>query len=292
MSNGNPIASAMPLGRRIGRAIGGPLLIDAHVHFHPDFSRTAFFDTALANFQRAAAELGLAAGWLGCLLFTESAGDNFFEVLRATEGKDGQRWAVGKTDETCSLIASFAGEPRIVVVAGRQIVTAEDIEVLALGTSLHFEDGADLPATLGAVLDAGAVAALPWGFGKWWFRRGRLIRQTIEDAGQRRIFLGDNGGRLALSPRPPLFDLAARRGIFILPGSDPLPMPSQVTKVGGYGFVLPGQLDASTPVESLKHLLVGLAAQPRTFGQLEAPFAFCRNQVMMQLRKRRRMRRR
>ncbi len=289
MNDGNAMKDGSG-GQGPGRTtLPSPLLVDAHVHFHPGFNRSDFLNSAAGNFQRAAAELALGPAWLGCLLFTESRGDHYFEDLRRNRVLDGGRWAIDATEESCSLIAKDDGEPRLLLVAGRQVVSAEDIEVLALGTDRQFEDGAEFSSTLRSVLESDAVAALPWGFGKWWFRRGRLVREVIERAGAKRIFLGDNGGRLALLPRPPMFDVAARRGFLILPGSDPLPLPSQIAKVGGYGFVLPGPLDASRPAESLKRILTDLAAQPRIFGRLETPAAFCRNQVMMQLRKRARM---
>ncbi len=47
-----------------------------------------------------------------------------------------------------------------------------------------------------------------------------------------RLFLGDNGGRLAMASPPRQFAIAERHGIMILPGSDPLPLAAEREAVG------------------------------------------------------------
>ena len=86
-----------------------------------------------------------------------------------------------------------AGET-LVLVAGRQIQTLEGLEALALGTDSEFPDGLELTAALAEVRASGALAVLPWGFGKWWFRRGQLARKAIDSAAANEFFLGDNRG--------------------------------------------------------------------------------------------------
>ena len=70
----------------------------------------------------------------------------------------------------------------VLVIAGRQIVSAERIEVLALGTRTQIPDGQPLAATIDAVRADGALAVLPWGFGKWWGARGRMVDAYLETA--------------------------------------------------------------------------------------------------------------
>jgi hypothetical protein len=73
----------------------------------------------------------------------------------------------------------------------------------------------------------------------------------------------------------------------VLAGSDPLPSPGQVAKVGGYGFVAEVALDAKAPFAALKGYLEGLETSPSTFGRLESLPGFIRSQVAMQVQKRR-----
>ena len=184
------------------------------------------------------------------------------------------------------MLARRQGALPIVLVAGRQIVSRERLEVLAIGTRATFADGRPLDEALAGVMAADAVAVVPWGVGKWQGARGRLIAHLLERDRDRRLFVGDNGGRLGLAPRPKLLARAERRRVPVLAGSDPLPSPAQLAKVGGYGFVAEVDLDAHAPFAALRGYLEGLQTSPRTFGRLESLPGFVRSQVTMQVQKR------
>lgn len=264
------------------------ILIDAHVHVHRGFALDVFLDAAAGNLAAAARRLGVAAGQPGVLLLTEGAGARFFR--RARDGAvrpAGGVWTLAANDDDPSLLALERGVPRLVLIAGRQVVTAEALEVLALGCDAELADGRPMAATLAAARRAGALVAVPWGFGKWWLRRGRLLAELIAREDPSDFFLGDNGGR-PRGPEPKLFARAAERGIRLLPGSDPLPFPSQVGRVGSYGCRLAGALDIARPAAGLARLLRDPATRPRPFGAAMPWLPFLRAQAAMQLRKRRR----
>jgi len=126
---------------------------------------------------------------------------------------------------------------------------------------------------------------LPWGFGKWTGKRGRIVRGILEGEPGRNFFLGDNSGRLALWPAPAEFAIAREKKVKILPGSDPLPYESQVRSIGRFGFVLERAIDRSRPFEEVARLLLDEDEQPKPYGSLERPLAFVRHQIAMQLRK-------
>ena len=94
-------------------------------------------------------------------------------------------WPVTLTDEQVSLIL---GE-KLLVIAGRQVVTAEHLEVLALLCHETIEDGQTLADTMAHISSTGAIALLPWGVGKWSGVRGQLV---AEAASRHRVLLGDN----------------------------------------------------------------------------------------------------
>lgn len=259
------------------------LLVDAHVHLHPCFAGERFFDAAAANFAAAAnAWPGEASG---CLMLSESAGVDGFAALADGRLETGA-WRIGPTEETVSLRATRSGAVPIVVIAGRQIVSAERIEVLALGTRAHIPDGEPLAATVDAIRADGALAVLPWGFGKWWGRRGRLVDAYLGRVAPASVFLGDNGGRPSGMPAPHRLARAARRGTRVLPGSDPLPLAAEVERVGGFGFVLRRALDRDRPAAALKAHVAALERQPSTFGRLQRPTRFLVNQLALRRRKR------
>ena len=261
------------------------LLVDSHVHFHSCFNLDVFLEAASANFRIAAQQLGLHAKTTGCLALTETSKDHYFRQFQAaTKTSSTNGWSFHTTAEDCSLTLCNRGR-QIILIAGRQIVTREKLEVLALGYAGEFPDGLALSETVTGVLQSGSIAVIPWGFGKWLFRRGRVLKQFLESRNLQNVFLGDNSGRPRLGGRPPLFELAESKGLFVLPGSDPLPFPHQVRKPGCYGFVLEGEFDDYKPFASLRRLLQQTKALPRLYGQSDALAAFCRCQFGMQISK-------
>ena len=134
-----------------------------------------------------------------------------------------------------------------------------------------------------------ALPVLPWGFGKWLGICGPLIAEEIATARPGELFLGDNSGRPAMSPRPRLFARAEARGLAVLPGSDPLPFAG-----GREGRALwlraRGAVRCGGAVRRDWRALTGLSASPEPFGRLERWSTFVHRQIAMQLGKRRRAR--
>ncbi len=266
--------------------LAASVLVDAHVHFYPCFDQEVFLQQASRNFARAAARLGRDDA-TGVLLFTEGAGDHFFRQFRDSAGDPPRAgWSFRRTEEEDSLLAIENNVVRMVFVAGRQIVAAEDLEVLAIGAAGDFPDRKPIAETVEAVRAAGALPVIPWGFGKWWFARGKLLDQLllVQDPGE--FFLGDNRARLHGTPRPGQFVRAEERGIRVLPGTDPLPFPDQARKAGSYGFTFEGGLDPDRPTASLRNRRRDPETRLRAYGRGEGIVPFLRNQIAMQKRKR------
>lgn len=267
-------------------------LVDGHVHFHECFDIVRFVEGAVHNFKIAAMQCSMNTDWIGCLLLADTAGQDTLGLFkRTTQRTLGESWTFRATGEDGSLLACCENQVRLVMIAGRQIVTSEGVEVLALGCNVEVADGQPFRDTLQDLLHIGAIAVMPWGFGKWWFQRGRLVAKMLQSHVSRHaqpcgLFLGDNGGRLRTLPRPRLFGRAEKDHVYILPGSDPLPFASHERRAGSYGFAFSSQLDHSRPAEKIIQLLRDIDEPPKTFGRLEGPLPFIRNQVAMQLRKR------
>ncbi|MDH3455952.1 MAG: hypothetical protein OER90_03845 [Gemmatimonadota bacterium] len=262
------------------------VLVDCHVHYHGIFDVDTFFDAAVTNFRAAASGQGALEPSEHVLMLTESAGQDYFTAFRAAAGEtQTERWRFTRTAEPVSLLAQRADGARVTLVAGRQIATSGGLEVLALGTNRHYPDDGDFLDTIGQVLADGSLAVVPWGFGKWWFRRGRQVAQAIRALHGRVFFLGDNGGRLRYGSPPNLFEEARGLGVWTLPGSDPLPLRNHQTRAGSYGCILNVPLDPSRPAASLAEQLATASDQPPTYGQLQSLAGFCGAQVAMQVRK-------
>lgn len=262
------------------------LLVDAHVHFYPCFDRDAFFTAAAENFRRSTVEIGPPGEGQGVLLLTETHEDHFFrEWARDADRRVPGRWVFQKTAEDCSLVAHSTDGQQIVIIAGRQIPTIDGLEVLALGCERTFPTALSLPEALAAVRMADALPVIPWGFGKWSFRRGALVAREVRATRPGELFLGDNGGRLTPGLPPSLFRLAEAHGLSVLPGSDPLPFPDHATRAGSYGFAVEVEFDTRTAAGSLKGSL-RRGAVVRSYGRRTPLIAFCRNQLRAQARKR------
>ena len=264
------------------------VIIDAHVHIHDCFQLSFFLDSALHNFREAASRQHKKA-FKSVLLLSEAAGANWFRQLSELVGDANNfigSWRFWGTSEACSLRARRSENEELIIVAGRQIVTSENLEVLALGTDQEFIDGQPIADVIKLVRSSGALVVLPWGFGKWTGKRGAIIRRLIAQFDKYEIFLGDNSGRLRNWPVPSQFKLATRKGIRILPGSDPLPFATESWRPGSYGVILDASIDENTPFNDVKQAIHHDCGM-RPYGRRENHLRFIRNQMGMQLLKRR-----
>lgn len=261
------------------------VLVDAHVHAQDVFDVEQFFDSAYANFHEARRVLAAHAVGANILLLAESSQGDFFRRIRQKAMSTG-RWKAVETNENISLAVTRKSLAKLLLVAGRQIVTREGLEVLAIGTLKVFPDGLAIGESLLDIRESGALAIIPWGFGKWSLRRGRILDALLEQADLGWLALGDNGCRPTVSLPPRLFAKARQRGMRILPGSDPLPFPREVYRVASYGFALQGDIDVQSPWASLGCKLCDTKLYLHGFGRRTGLAYFLRNQILMQLRKR------
>ncbi len=269
------------------------ILVDSHVHIYDCYNLESFLNAAIQNFQASAQQQGNIKNFQSVLLLTETQNDHYFRQLTqlahlgssSDQQKVGQ-WSIHTTQEDCSLCVENNQGQRIYIIAGRQIVTAENLEVLALLTAQTFQDGSSLETTINAVTASGGIPVIPWGFGKWIGHRGTVLASLLENNPFPTLFLGDNGGRPTFWPMPPLFKQAIEKGLQILPGTDPLPFDYECSRPGSFGFAIEGILSSDYPAGSMKQLLLNSATCIQSYGTREQPLRFLRNQVSMQIVKR------
>src|SRR5262245_48840337 len=178
-----------------------PVLVDSHVHIHQCFACNDFLDRAYFNLSLEAYRLGKSQ-FVGVLMLTETSKDHYFSRFAALadsehemkDYSDSGPWSFRKTKEDCSLLA-IKGDALLVLIAGRQVVTTEDVEVLVLGTENILPDGLPIETVLQEAISVDAVHVIPWGAGKWFFGRGELLRKLINCRPRNGFYLGDQGGR-------------------------------------------------------------------------------------------------
>jgi len=224
------------------------LVADGHVHLYP------FYDLPLAV---AALEKNLRSHGLGGTpagFLAERHDCHFFRDLR--EGRlrlpDLEFSLAG--DAGCLALEGENG-PRLLLFAGRQIVTAERLEVLLLTVDLPLADGLPVAQVVERAIAAGGVPVLAWAPGKWLFKRGEVVAGLLRRFAAGELLLGDTTLRPTLWGEPRLMRSARRRGFGILAGSDPLPFPGEEVILGRYATVMEGNFDVDRPVAGVRRLL-------------------------------------
>ncbi len=267
-------------------------LVDGHVHFHPQYRRGSFLNAAADNFALQAGALNWGTDWVGILMLSEVRGRHWFQDLlseaeqqRSADSPAGWRFAV-MAGLTPSILARHPGRPDLLIIPGRQIITSEGLEVLALATASTLKDGLPLLQVLEWTEVDEAIAVIPWGAGKWLGRRGDLVDQLIRsDAWRQRILLGDSGGRPVAWCHPRHLETAHRLNIRVLPGTDPLPLAGEELRVGSYGAMIAARLDMTYPTAALKRLIRDPNVPLNPYGNLQTNTRFVRNQIRLRLRK-------
>jgi hypothetical protein len=257
---------------------------DGHVHIHRIFDLERLFSTAL----KRAAGLG---GPLLLLLAESGPAAEFTRLLRAGSVRPGSRIVCRGLSDPISMRIEREGDAAgaaLYLIAGRQFVSSEGLELLALGMNpdnplAALNDGT-LPAEeiIQLTLKADAVSVLPWGVGKWIGRRGRLVEQLARSpawAGDPRCLLGDIAHRCYPWPEPALF----KDGAGILPGTDLLPLPGLEARVARYGFRMAAAVDPENPGRSLlEQIRRGTAVMPH--GRREPLYNVLREQILYRWR--------
>lgn len=275
------------------------IFIDSHVHIHPEFDLDRFFSAALDNFSRAAVLQDTSDNSRYILVLTEGGDSDVFSSLRqkaisfeevSSRQSESDSFVFYKTAESNSLIVC-KGSQSIILVAGRQLVSKENIELLSLFSSIKMKDKTLSLADLAqAVTDNNGLAVIPWGVGKWFGARGKVINNLLCSKLESPLFFGDNGNRPLLWPTPALLQRARDLGAPLLSGSDPLPLPSHVNRPASSGTVLlHGDLSMEYPAASLRKLLLTAkkdTLELKSFGRRIGFLQFLSDQLRINLGKR------
>ena len=267
------------------------IIVDAHVHIYDCFDLDKFLDAAYSNFKSEADRLGVGDKFTPVLLLAEAEGNCWFDRLR--EYADGrntykdtatQKWAFHHTGENESLTASSGNSKELLIIAGRQVETAEGLEVLALFTTASFRPDNPIVDLIKEIRKHDAIPVIPWGFGKWLGRRGSVLNNLMKIQKDLKFYLGDNSGRPSFLCLPHQFKIAKNNGIHILPGSDPLPFANEFRQVGKFGLIIHETLSIDKPGKVLKQILLNPIYNFLPYGHLERPFRFFHNQFNMLFR--------
>ncbi len=254
------------------------ILFDGHVHLYPDYDWALALRTLFTNLGPKGIRLGFLTESAGCR-FYQAACENPSAFVRAGIAVQP---GPGPNALTVTLAETVLG----VLIAGRQIVTAERLEVLAIGTDASLPDGQPVAQTLDLVRECGGVPALSWSPGKWFSARGRLIESLITSRTPGSFLLGDTALRPTCWPMPRLMQMARDRGFKIIGGSDPLPLSHEEQQLGTYGVSAMIAFDPLAPADSVRRMLTYSNTIFAPIGKRSAPLSFARRWLSNQCRSR------
>lgn len=267
----------------------GLVVVDSHVHYYECFHLAHFLGAVHSELCKPAIMAKDDDSHHRIMVVLDVANVSCFDMLRrAVLCSPEADWRVQETKEAFSfsmlIPLSGRGVCRVSVVRGYQAATVERLEVLALGTDARLREGVTLEETVRCAMDVGAIPIIPWGMGKWWWVRARMLKDMMQSELGASICLGDTSHRPLGFPQPRAFAVAEARGIPIIPGSDPFPLPSDAGRVGRYGFTVAGVMDSEYPGSSLKALLNARDSDLTTFGTRTNLVGSLRNQIKLRLR--------
>ena len=242
-------------------------VVDAHVHIYSCHDLGISLQTMVQRL------LGVVPGCsdvlpVACL--AEGASCNWFHMLSRGSVSLPDGFSLRTIDHPAGLWLETPMSP-VLLIAGRQLVTSERLEVLALGIDALFPDGLQADAAIASVRAAGAVPVLSWAPGKWLFARGRVVRRLLAESQAGGFLLGDSSLRPLGWGEPALMREGRRLGFNVIAGSDPLPLPNEEKVLGSYGCVLNAPCDMERPFASFREALQSRVVEIRLVGRRRSP---------------------
>jgi hypothetical protein len=229
---------------------------DTHVHIYPVHNHAKIVAGAASRLMRYATTYHPVIA----LFLAEARGFNSFAALRknANTVSGREREALLVPHETQAVW----------IFAGRQIVTSERLEILALTYAENMPDG--LPATevVRRVRETGGVPVLAWAPGKWLFKRAAEVQRLLDEFGPEDLLLGDSSLRPVGWPEPRAMKMRKT-----LAGSDPLPFAGEEEQAGCYGMRLEINFDDNRPASSMRAALMNPKIPVERIGSRNTPWS-------------------
>lgn len=252
------------------------LLVDGHIHIYPHYDLEYAINNGICNLQNWAKTTSTDKV-IPIWLLAERYDCNFFDQA-VNFNINGLKFMPCAEKET--LVVEREGEPVLYILAGRQIVTREGLEIIALTTTLFLNDREkSTTEVINRVIDSGGLAAINWAPGKWFFSRGKVVEQLLLLYSPESLLIGDTSLRTTIWPLPKLMLKAKNKGFKIIAGSDPLPFKDEEKQIGLYGFKVLGEFNDECPAFSLRTLLKSRQIPVHLIGKRNNPFIFSKRQL-------------
>ena len=207
---------------------------DFHVHLYPSYDLAQSLSSAYHNLQQRASKTAAVRYVIG--LAERKECDVFSTLASSPSTLLPDPFALQQKQPNVLLLQHpELGE--LTLVAGRQIVSIDRLEVLGIGLASIVADGLATDETIEQILAAGALPVVNWAPGKWLGRRGKIVAELITrySTNGRTLLLGDTALRPVGWSEPRLMSRGASLGLPIIGGSDPLPFAGEEQRIGTFG---------------------------------------------------------
>ncbi len=235
------------------------ILADTHLHFYPCYDLKRALRVLRSNLA------ALSADSLHMAFLAERNDCHFFKEIRDKKreisASPAQINAFGE-----ALLLQEEGYKDLYLFAGRQVITRERLEVLALTTDVEIPDGLPVEEVIERINREGAIAVLSWAPGKWFAQRGKKVARLFSDYSAQEVVLGDTTLRPWCWLEPRLMKRGVNSGFTVLAGSDPLPFAGEEEMMGRYVSRWQMELDLENPVGSVRSYLKDSGKCPERIG--------------------------
>ncbi len=225
------------------------IIAETHLHVYPCYDVKKVFHVLRSNLQSHGPDNVHMA------FLTERSDCHFFIELKENKSlaSDGD---IHIKDFGNALLISESGYDDFYLFSGRQIITKEKLEVLALTTDINIPDNElDAADVIRKINDDNGVAVISWAPGKWLGSRGKLIGTLLEHFSPSSLLLADTAIRPRCFFEPLLMKQAQKKGYNILAGSDPLPFEGEEIMAGRYVTRWMMDFNPQDPLDSVRKYL-------------------------------------
>ena len=202
-------------------------ILDTHLHLYPEYD----IEKAFVSFQNRTHSVPSHGLKVACL--AERHECHYFDAIHqgniTLDNYDVENISAKELKLTHKQSqVSFA------LVAGRQVISSENIEVLALCCDQDIEDGQSAKDIIALCRQADAIAVVAWSPGKWFTKRGKVVQSLLDSHAPSDFLIGDTSLRPIGWGTPWLMRKARNKGFRVVAGSDPLPFAGEESWFGAY----------------------------------------------------------
>ncbi len=225
------------------------IVADTHLHLYPCYDLVPALKGLMHSLHIVSDE-AIAIGMLA-----ERHDCHFFSAI--SNGLLDNDFKVEKSKEKSTVVKLTDKDRSLYLYAGRQVISSERIEILAVTTDSEIPDGLPAKAIIDKILGEGAVPVLSWAPGKWFFQRKKVVSDLLQSFSPKQLVIGDTSLRPTIWQEPLLMKRARKQGYSIICGSDPLPFAGEESMMGRYYSTCDTNFDTSNPLRSIRSLLQG-----------------------------------